>query len=270
MAKYPRVVKCGADLFEEVSSTVMKPLAYLIEGTMRERRDCRPKYAQSVKVPPRGKYWSNLWKAYSPKLGREITLYSDLEYYNYITVEANPVIQVYCEQPTYARIYEEGKELSSIIDMWVLFKDGNEEFWEVKYQQDLNVINERIMLQRQLAVQKEWCEINRYSYNIRCDQDIEADPVLIDSWGKILLAISHTRNMCLEHQMIKILKMTLCESTCLFKYVVSSRDCDEFFAALSHLLSLDLVRLADPSRPLSMDAQILPSPQTLQFDKDER
>ena len=46
-----------------------------------------------------GRFGNNIWISYSPKLNRNITLYSDLEYDHWILIENDKNIKSFCEQP---------------------------------------------------------------------------------------------------------------------------------------------------------------------------
>jgi hypothetical protein len=92
---------------------------------------------QPVLLKRNGRYGSNYWEVYSPKIGRNVRLFSDLEYDHWVMVETNPKIKTFCEQPLRIVEYIDGKRHESIFDMWVQWEDGTEMFIEVKYQKDL-------------------------------------------------------------------------------------------------------------------------------------
>ncbi|WP_350302699.1 hypothetical protein [Peribacillus frigoritolerans] len=45
------------------------------------------------------KFGNNYWEAYSPKVKRNVRLFSDLEYDFWVLIETNPQISTYCERP---------------------------------------------------------------------------------------------------------------------------------------------------------------------------
>jgi len=94
----------------------MKTITDLIEDVLYERKVMALKYSKAAKPPPRGKYWSNLWDVYSPKLNRDITLYSDLEYYTWVYIESDAKVIGFCPQPVYAHNQYNGQTLSSLLD----------------------------------------------------------------------------------------------------------------------------------------------------------
>lgn len=84
------------------------------------------------------RYGNNYWEVYSPKLKRNIRLFSDLEYDNWLHIETNPNIVSFCEQPLKVKILHDGKMRETIFDMWILYNNKVEEFQEVKYISELN------------------------------------------------------------------------------------------------------------------------------------
>ena len=52
-----------------------------------------------IEMPRCRKYGNNYYITYSKKLNRNITLYSQLEYHNFLTIEMNPHVMDFCEQP---------------------------------------------------------------------------------------------------------------------------------------------------------------------------
>lgn len=96
------------------------------------------------------KYGNNRWLAYSNKLKRVVYLFSDLEYEHWLQVETDPDIITFCEQPIKMEIIEDDRTHSSIIDMWVKYKNGEEAFIEIKYTNDLlkNLLKNKFMVKK--------------------------------------------------------------------------------------------------------------------------
>lgn len=119
-------------------------------------------------------YGNNYWIFQSRKLHRRVTAFSDLEYENLLCLEMNAKVRYYCEQPYEANVFIGGKEYKTIFDVWVAYKDGSEEFQEVKYLEELEADTpngERD--RRQVAVQKSWCLQNGFQYALKTDKEIE-------------------------------------------------------------------------------------------------
>lgn len=132
---------------------------------------------------PRGsKYGSDYFVAYSYKLRRTIKLYSNLEFKNWLTLEMNPVVATFCEQPYKAEMLVEGKKKHTIFDMWVQYKDGREEFQEIKYSSYLTGNDKySIRSQEQIKLQEKWCKLSKMPYVVRTEKDIEIGPLYIEN-----------------------------------------------------------------------------------------
>lgn len=144
--------------------------------------------------PGRGSYGNNLWQAYSPKLGRNIKLYSDLEYHHWILVEATPEIVTFCEQPVRMLSRVEGRDRASYIDMWVKFKDGAEQYRELKYAKDLAQLEDKPFLRRQLFIQESWCRRNGAEHLVVTDEVVHANKLLLRNWRLILSILANARD----------------------------------------------------------------------------
>lgn len=132
------------------------------------------KFTQPIEMKRGSHYGNNFWIFESRKLHRRVTAFSNLEYENLLTLEMNPNVIHFCEQPYKATVFVGGKEKNTIFDVYVVYKDGREEFQEVKYQEELNVDTSKGERSRnQIEVQKMWCLQNGFDYNLRTDKDIE-------------------------------------------------------------------------------------------------
>lgn len=123
---------------------------------------------------PRGShYGSDYWVTYSYKLKRRACLYSYLEYSHFISLEMNPLVEYFCEQPCEINGTFNGKSKKSVFDFWVQYKNNNSEFQEVKYLSELNGSDKNALRSKeQTEFQKQWCAENNYKYTIITDEDI--------------------------------------------------------------------------------------------------
>lgn len=125
-----------------------------------------------LKMPRGTHYGSDYWIAYSYKLKRMVHLYSMLEYANFITLEMNPAVEFFCEQP-YRIESQGGVKTSSVFDFWVQYKEGHSEFQEVKYSSELTGSSDADKRsQEQIAFQREWCQKNGYGYQVVTEKDL--------------------------------------------------------------------------------------------------
>ena len=135
-------------------------------------------------------FGSNFWDFFSQKINRDVNFYSDLEYEHWILVETNPDIEYFCEQPLKILEEYEGEMHASIFDIWIQWKDGKEEFVEIKYEKDVREAsfpkskrNKRIQIQ--LNIQEKWCKNNHINYRIVTEEEIRIQPLLTNK--KMLL-----------------------------------------------------------------------------------
>ena len=133
------------------------------------------------------KYGNNYWEAYSPKIGRNVRFFSDLEYDNWLHIETNPEIVDFCEQPLKIQVIFEGKPVESIFDMWVQYRDNTEEFMEVKYNAELiGDSSKSLRSKRQIQVQKQWCTEHQYNYSVKTDMEIRASLTHLNNLKQII------------------------------------------------------------------------------------
>lgn len=52
-------------------------------------------------------YGNNYFSVYSNKIKRVVHLFSNLEYYNFLTLETNPQVETFCEQPLKIEIIQD-------------------------------------------------------------------------------------------------------------------------------------------------------------------
>lgn len=90
------------------------------------------KFNEPIKMSRSTHYGNNYWEVYSKKIGRSIKCFSNLEYENFLTLEMNPDVEYFCEQPLEIEIIIENELKKSIFDFWVKYRNNNEEFQEVK------------------------------------------------------------------------------------------------------------------------------------------
>lgn len=117
-------------------------------------------------------YGNNYYQFKSRKIGRVVTAFSNLEYDNLITLEMNHEVEFFCEHPCEVSMVEEGVEHKTVLDVWVIYWDGREEFQKVKYDSEVNNPNPDSRVRKQLALQKKWCMYNNHNYVVRTDKDL--------------------------------------------------------------------------------------------------
>lgn len=118
-------------------------------------------------------YGNNYFVVYSHKLKRNVQLFSNFEYYNFLTLEVDPNVEIFCEQPYKIDIIVDGELKHAIFDVWVKYKDGTEEFQEVKYKSELEGSDKASMRsQEQIRRQQHWCDDNHIRFVVKTEEDV--------------------------------------------------------------------------------------------------
>ncbi|MCF7753960.1 TnsA endonuclease N-terminal domain-containing protein [Paenibacillus xylanexedens] len=147
------------------------------------------------KISRSKKYGNNYWTSRGNKLGkRNIELYSDLEFDHWLTVETNPEVITYCEQPLKISYVLKGKLRTSIFDMWILNQDSSETFVEVKYEKELTSNHPKYdRTKRQIEAQQEWCRLNQKFYEVRTEKTIRRGRHSIENRKSIVTAVLNSQ-----------------------------------------------------------------------------
>ena len=124
-------------------------------------------------MPRSTHYGSNYYVVRSTKNHRQCKFFSTLEYYNYLTLETNPEVESFCEQPLKIEVVIDNEVKHAIFDMWVKYKDGIEEFQEVKYTAELSGMDSAaVRSQEQIRREEKWCQDNNVGFKVRTEKDI--------------------------------------------------------------------------------------------------
>ena len=132
------------------------------------------KYMEPVNMP-RGTHYGNSFLILpSKKTGRNCTAFSNLEFEHLLTLEMDPQVEYFCEQPLKTTVVFGGSKKETVFDCWVLFRDGREEFREVKYSADMESSTDKgRRCREQVAAQKMWCLQNGFDYRLTTDKEIQ-------------------------------------------------------------------------------------------------
>lgn len=146
---------------------------------------------QPLTIPRSKKYGNNYWTPRGNKVGkRTIELHSDLEFDHWLTVETNPKVKTYCEQPLEISYVLNGQLRTSVFDMWILYLDDSETFVEVKYEKELVSTHPKYdRTKRQIEAQQEWCRINNKAYEVRTEKFIRSGRHSIENRTSIATAV---------------------------------------------------------------------------------
>lgn len=131
------------------------------------------RYTKPVEMPRSTYYGNNYYVIPSRKLNRNVIAFSFLEYANILTLEMNPLVEFYCEQPCTVDVYVDGMKFNTTFDMYVVYTDGREEMQEIKYLSEYNGKDEKGERDRaQVEKQKHWCRQNAIDHALRTDDII--------------------------------------------------------------------------------------------------
>lgn len=156
-------------------------------------------------MPRSSKYGNNYWNSDGPKVDmREVTLYSDLEFDNFVRVETSPEIETYCEQYPEISYVLDGELHTSIFDMQIIYRDGRVTLREVKYESELVSDDSRnYRTLRQIEAQRTYCEENGIKYEIMTDKSLRKNRYELENRLKIF---SHVKNNSLPGEASKLMK----------------------------------------------------------------
>ena len=169
------------------------------------------RFEKSIEMPRGTRYGNNYYSVYSKKINRLVKLYSTLEYYNFLVLETSSEVKYFCPQPLKIDIIQEDKLKHAIFDVWVEYKDGRNEFQEVKYSKEL-IGNEpeAIRSQEQIRRQESWCKDNNVNFVIRTEKDIIQGPFHIQNLNVIAARVRRytpTENAYYEPRIIQELEV---------------------------------------------------------------
>lgn len=137
------------------------------------------------------KFGNNYWEAYSPKVKRNVRLFSDLEYDFWVLIETNPKISTFCERPLEIEQFYNGKLVKVMVDMWIEWENGDEQFFEIKYS---NQSRNSDRATRKTLVQQQWCTNHEINFVIKTEKDIRGNNILLSNMKTILPYICNRRH----------------------------------------------------------------------------
>ena len=139
-------------------------------------------FTEPIEIPRGTHYGNNYYAVYSNKIHRECHFFSTLEYYNFLTLEINPFVERFCEQPLKIEIMQDNKIKHAIFDMWVKYRNGEEELQEIKYSSELEG-EDKAALRSQEQIRREelWCQGNNMNFVLRTEKTIVKGRFFLDN-----------------------------------------------------------------------------------------
>lgn len=211
-----------------------------------------------IKMPRGSHYGSDYWIVYSYKLNRMVHLYSMLEYANFITLEMNPTVEYFCEQPLKIEAVDSsfGKKFS-VFDFWVQYFNSTQEFQEVKYTSELFDNNEAaIRSQKQISFQRDWCNKNNYNYKVVTEKDLYTGQFTLqnlDILHSYLLRFSNS-----NHMDFSVLEKILLKGPLSIKEIITTNKLpnNHEISALAYYFYLGKISININDRPLDKYSEV--------------
>ncbi|MEH7126118.1 TnsA endonuclease N-terminal domain-containing protein [Bacillus sp. JJ1773] len=195
----------------------------------------------------------NFWNCKSHKIGRDVYFYSELEYENWINVETDPKVVDFCEKPKKVRGVFEGRVYESTFDMWIKWKDGQEEFIEIVYDKTLKTSQ---LKQRKIKIQENWCNENNFRHRILTEYNIRIHPKLQNL--KIILPYIKDFNNLNEIDLYKVKGIIKDEQQTLKEIIgkIDSIDRFSFFKSIFFLYYSGLIDMDIDDTPISFNSKV--------------
>ena len=212
-----------------------------------------------VKMPRGTKYGSNYWVTNSIKLNRRVSFYSDLEFKNYLTLEMDPNVIDFCEQPLAVELFIDDKKVRTVFDMWVQYKDGYEELQEVKPEQDLIGDSDTAKRSRQQTYrQKLYCQEKGLNYVIRTEKEIELGSVYIHNLSHLISRLKRCDFITLDKYKGDITILMQKHSSITIKHMLQIIyfSEDEILDIIAYYIFTGILKANLTSIPFSFDTEV--------------
>ncbi len=147
-----------------------------------------PRHTHPVRKPPASHYGNNRHIVYSPTLQRRLILGSDLEYDQWVCLEAARK-KFFCEQPRRVQVRLPQGLVTTVFDFWIHWLDDSEEYREVKYEKDLE---QGTRASRQIEAQQLFCSLHGFKHRVSTEKTIRANPLYLENWKSILHHLAMT------------------------------------------------------------------------------
>lgn len=215
-------------------------------------------FTKPIEMPRGTHYGSNYFIVYSKKIDRIMKFYSSLEYYNFLTLEMDPLVETFCEQPCEILIIVDGKKQKAVPDMWVRYKDGSEEFQEVKYSAEINGEDEAALRsQEQIKREEAWCKNNNVGFHVRTEKEISPGRCYISNL-EILAAKNRIYQPAGNEEYTDMLKQVIKSDKVSVENLIE-KDVLPYRAAwehLSYLFYLGIISMDINNRPLDNKTEV--------------
>ena len=163
---------------------------------------------EPIEIKRSSRFGCNYWESHSPKLNRNVKLFTDLEYDHWILIETNSNILTFCESPKDINFFVNNQKSEKIFDMWIKQKNHEQAFISVFYDSELDE-NDKFYEKTMeiINLQKDWCNSNKFIYNVVSESDIRGNYILLKNMKKILsnIRVNRTQNKYDNSQILTLL-----------------------------------------------------------------
>jgi hypothetical protein len=136
---------------------------------------------------------------------RNVKIFGELRYKNFILLEMKSKIIEFCEYPLILKIDIDGGEHEITFDMWVKYQDGSEELQIIDFlNHSESILNEDNTRYRKYKKISEWCITNNYIFNLISELDINKGMYYINNLRYLIGTIKRNEIPLLQRY-VKIL-----------------------------------------------------------------
>lgn len=167
---------------------------------------------------------------YSIKNNRRIEFESQLEKKIFLMIEFDYNVESYVEQPIEIESIYNNKKVKYIPDVYVLYKDKSEIIGEVKYSQELEKCDPKLM--NKLKTFEDYCSFHKYKFKIYTEKDVD------DIYLKNISFIMLHRTEPYKYEIIRrqIIEVILEHGEKSIKYLIKLGNENEILPVIWHLL----------------------------------
>ncbi len=132
-------------------------------------------------------------EAFSPRLGRRLTLYSHAAFRLWLCIESDPSIQAFCERPGFAQVGEKRR----LVDFWVRYAD-REEIILRSEPEDAD--------DGQGGTSMQQCIDSQLKIRMMSAPELAAAQIWTSNWERMLPCIVSTRGLCSHNLLDEIVR----------------------------------------------------------------
>ncbi|HEX8286832.1 MAG TPA: Tn7 transposase TnsA N-terminal domain-containing protein [Pyrinomonadaceae bacterium] len=181
------------------------------------------------------RFGNNRWETFSPKLKRNVVLYSNLEHDHWALIECDSKVKTFCEQPLKVQVNTNAGLVTTIFDMWILWKSGEEEFREIKHESD--VVNSKRAV-RQIEAQQLWCQQRGLSHTIATEREVRGNLVYLNNCKQIIKYVSTISNKENNRLVIAVHSLLAKSGSLTIREVFNSFPRDDFQEVMASIAML--------------------------------